>query len=141
MSALFHLYLCGRIAAEWLIKMKEPINLNIIDEEFYSTHFSLYSEEFEDRIYFYAECSRNPDARKKDAYYFLELFFSVGEYGAREFLIGVTLGNDAMDKKSLDYEIRTYLISQLDDDFPLLVQQYLKKEHLLEDWLDEQEGH
>ena len=50
--------------------MKEPINLNIIDEEFYSTHFSLYSEEFEDRIYFYAECSRNPDARKKDAYYF-----------------------------------------------------------------------
>lgn len=45
--------------------MKEPINLNIIDEEFYSTHFSLYSEEFEDRIYFYAECSRNPDARKK----------------------------------------------------------------------------
>lgn len=27
--------------------MKEPINLNIIDEEFYSTHFSLYSEEFE----------------------------------------------------------------------------------------------
>ena len=33
------------------------------------------------------------------------------------------------------------LISQLDDDFPLLVQQYLKKEHLLEDWLDEQEGH
>ena len=75
--------------------MKEPINLNIIDEEFYSTHFSLYSEEFEDRIYFYAECSRNPDARKKDAYYFLELFFSVGEYGAREFLIGVTLGNDA----------------------------------------------
>ena len=121
--------------------MKEPINLNIIDEEFYSTHFSLYSEEFEDRIYYYAECSRNPDARKKDAYYFLELFFSVGEYGAREFLIGVTLGNDAMDKKSLDYEIRTYLISQLDDDFPLLVQQYLKKEHLLEDWLDEQEGH
>ena len=46
-----------------------------------------------------------------------------------------------MDKKSLDYEIRTYLISQLDDDFPLLVQQYLEKEHLLEDWLDEQEGH
>ena len=64
--------------------MNEPYTIDIIDDEFYSTHFSLSSKAFEERIYLYAECSKNPDFRKQDDYYFLELFFSVGSYGARE---------------------------------------------------------
>ena len=31
MSALFHPYLCGRIAAEWLIKMKKSFALKNLD--------------------------------------------------------------------------------------------------------------
>ena len=58
--------------------MNEPYTIDIIDDEFYSTHFSLSSKAFEERIYLYAECSKNPDFRKQDDYYFLELFFSVG---------------------------------------------------------------
>ena len=58
--------------------MNEPYTIDIIDDEFYSTHFSLSSKAFEERIYLYAECSKNPDFRKQDDYYCLELFFSVG---------------------------------------------------------------
>ena len=106
--------------------MNEPYTIDIIDDEFYSTHFSLSSKAFEERIYLYAECSKNPDFRKQDDYYFLELFFSVGSYGAREFLVG------------LDHRIRSYLKAELDNDFSALVQQYLKKEQLMENWLNEQ---
>ena len=106
--------------------MNEPYTIDIIDDEFYSTHFSLSSKAFEERIYLYAECSKNPDFRKQDDYYFLELFFSVGSYGAREFLVGLNFGQAKMDKETLDH------------DFSALVQQYLKKEQLMENWLNEQ---
>ena len=46
--------------------MNEPYTIDIIDDEFYSTHFSLSSKAFEERIYLYAECSKNPDFRKQD---------------------------------------------------------------------------
>lgn len=89
--------------------MNEPYTIDIIDDEFYSTHFSLSSKAFEERIYLYAECSKNPDFRKQDDYYFLELFFSVGSYGAREFLVGLNFGQAKMDKETLDHRIRSYL--------------------------------
>ena len=113
------------------------VHLSIIDDEFYSTHFSLSSKAFEERIYLYAECSKNPDFRKQDDYYFLELFFSVGSYGAREFLVGLNFGQAKMDKETLDHRIRSYLKAELDNDFSALVQQYLKKEQLMENWLNE----
>ena len=118
--------------------MNEPYTIDIIDDEFYSTHFSLSSKAFEERIYLYAECSKNPDFRKQDDYYFLELFFSVGSYGAREFLVGLNFGQAKLDKETLDHRIRSYLKAELDNDFSALVQQYLKKEQLMENWLNEQ---
>ena len=75
---------------------------------------------------------------KQDDYYFLELFFSVGSYGAREFLVGLNFGQAKMDKETLDHRIRSYLKAELDNDFSALVQQYLKKEQLMENWLNEQ---
>ena len=117
--------------------MNEPYTIDIIDDEFYSTHFSLSSKAFEERIYLYAECSKNPDFRKQDDYYFLELFFSVGSYGAREFLVGLNFGQAKMDKETLDHRIRSYLKAELDNDFSALVQ-HLKKEQLMENWLNEQ---
>lgn len=120
--------------------MKEPYTIATIDEEFYSLHFTLFSKEFEDLIHFYAECSKNQDCHGADDYYYLELFFSVGDYGTRDFLIGLCFGHAAMDKEMLDREIRSYLNAELDDTFPELVTRFLKKEHLMEDWLSEQEG-
>ena len=43
-----------------------------------------------------------------------------------------------MDKETLDHRIRSYLKAELDNDFSALVQQYLKKEQLMENWLNEQ---
>lgn len=119
--------------------MREPYMVTSTHEEIYSSHFLLHSDEFDNQIYFYAECSKNSKYRGDDDYYYLELFFSVEEYGAREYLIGLYFGNDKMDKQSLDKEIQAYLVDQLDDTFPALVKQYLKKEQLLEIWLDNQE--
>lgn len=117
--------------------MKEPYTLAAIDEEYYSLHFDLFSNEFEKTIHFYAECSRNPDSRGDDDYYFLELFFSVDGYGSREHMTGVTFGRGAMDKERLDFEIRSFLNSMLDDSFSTDVALYLQKEHLIEKWMDE----
>ena len=73
---------------------------------------------------------KTPIFRKQDDYYFLELFFSVGSYGAREFLVGLNFGQAKMDKETLDHRIRSYLKAELDNDFSALVQQYLKKDSL-----------
>ena len=56
--------------------MNEPYTIDIIDDEFYSTHFSLSSKAFEERIYLYAECSKNPDFRKQDDYIFCDIFYA-----------------------------------------------------------------
>ena len=90
--------------------MNEPYTIDIIDDEFYSTHFSLSSKAFEERIYLYAECSKNPDFRKQDDYYFLELFFSVGSlWGAGIFGRAQFWFKPRLDKETLDHRIRSYL--------------------------------
>lgn len=100
--------------------MNEPYTIDIIDDEFYSTHFSLSSKAFEERIYLYAECSKNPDFRKQDDYYFLELFFSVGSYGAREFLVGLNFGQARWIKKRSIIESALILKLNLTTTFPPL---------------------
>ena len=55
-----------------------------------------------------------------------------------EFLVGLNFGQAKMDKETLDHRIRSYLKAELDNDFSALVQQYLKKEQLMENWLNEQ---
>lgn len=105
------------------------------EKEIYSSHFSLYLKDFTYPIFIYSECSKNVFSCGNNDYYSLELFFSVEEYGAREFLIGLNFGHKKMDKQSLDKEILAYLDTQLDDSFPVLIERYLKKEQLLEEWL------
>mgnify|MGYP000122729844 CR=1 FL=1 len=80
--------------------------------------FSLSSKAFEERIYLYAECSKNPDFRKQDDYYFLSWVFPPSAaMGAREFLVGLNFGQAKMDKETLDHRIRSYLKAELDNDF------------------------
>lgn len=58
--------------------------------------------------------------------------------GRGNFLVGLNFGQAKMDKETLDHRIRSYLKAELDNDFSALVQQYLKKEQLMENWLNEQ---
>ena len=81
---------------------------------------------------------KTPISANQDDYYFLELFFSVGQLMGRGIFGRAQFGQAKMDKETLDHRIRSYLKAELDNDFSALVQQYLKKEQLMENWLNEQ---
>lgn len=100
--------------------MNEPYTIDIIDDEFYSTHFSLSSKAFEERIYLYAECSKNPDFRKQDDYYFLELFSPSAAMGRGNFWSGSILVKPRWIKKRSIIESALILKLNLTTTFPPL---------------------
>ena len=73
--------------------------------DYYTSHYRVKHHAIDEPIHFVAECSINPDTTMTDAYYFVNLFFSVGQYEGILDLVG----------------------------------QYLKKESLMEEWLDNNE--
>lgn len=119
--------------------MSEVYSIIREDDLYYTSHYRVKYHALDDPIYFFAECSINPDTREPNSYYYLELFFSVGLYGNREHLIGLYFGDCSLGKEELDYEIRSYIISQLDEVFPDLIRHYLKKEALMDAQLDNED--
>ena len=91
----------------------------------------------ENSVEIIAECSKNEKATGNNDYYFLELLFSVDDYGTREPIVGLYFGSQNMNQEEIDTEVSAYILSQLDDTFHLLVKRYLLKERLMEDWLNE----
>ena len=91
----------------------------------------------ENSVEIIAECSKNEKATGNNDYYFLELLFSVDDYGTREPIVGLYFGSQNMNQEEIDTEVSAYILSQPDDTFHLLVKRYLLKERLMEDWLNE----
>ena len=58
-----------------------------------------------------------------------------------EFVVGLPFGYADMSKEEIEHEVSAYVRSQLDATFLGLVQNYLKKEHLMEEWLADQCPH
>lgn len=107
--------------------------------DYYTSHYRVKHHAIDEPIHFVAECSINPDTTMTDAYYFVNLFFSVGQYGDRAHLIGLYFGDSELSKEDLDVEIRSRILDQLEEGILDLVGQYLKKESLMEEWLDNNE--
>lgn len=85
-------------------------------------------------VYVYAECSKNQNRHVDSGYYYLEIFFCADNYPDREFVCGMLFGHADMSKEEIEHEISAYVQSQLDGTFLSLIQNYLKKEHLMEEW-------
>ena len=113
----------------------KPIYVEVVENDYYTSQFMVHSEDFpENPVYVYAECSRNKDDTL--GFYKLALFFSVGNYAAREHLIGVYFGDRKMEKSEIDQQIRAWVNNELSDSFVEFVKDYLTKESLFEEYLD-----
>lgn len=110
--------------------------LTNVENEIYCRQFTVKSRSLHNEdVSIIAECTKNRKAEGVDDYYYLALFFEVGSYGTRDFLIGTLFGHAGMTKSEVDKEIEDAILVQLDDTFPSLVHRYLKKEDLMENWL------
>ena len=57
---------------------------------------------------------------------------SIGNLGFRDFVIGTIFGNNAMSKSDIEAYVESYVSSQLDDTFYLLVQQMIHRNQVNE---------
>lgn len=112
------------------------------DDEIYCKRFKVSGTDVKGHhIYVYAECSKNQNRHADGGYYYLEIFFCADHYSDREFVVGLPFGYADMSKEEIEHEVSAYVRSQLDATFLGLVQNYLKKEHLMEEWLADQCPH
>ena len=112
----------------------KPFFVEVVENEYYTSRFMVHSEDFPDNpVCIYAECSRNKD--DTPGFYKLDIFFSVGDYAAREHLIGVCFGDRKMEKSEIDQQIKTWVNHELSSSFVECVKDYLAKECLFEDYL------
>lgn len=115
-----------------------PYRIEGIDAPIYAKRYVIQGPYLaENSVEIIAECSKNEKTTGNNDYYFLELFFSVDDYGTREPIVGLYFGSQNMNQEEIDTEVSAYILSQLDDTFHLLVKRYLLKERLMEDWLNE----
>ena len=115
-----------------------PYQIEGIDAPIYAKRYVIQGPYLtENSVEIIAECSKNEKATRNNDYYFLELFFSVDDYGTREPIVGLYFGSQNMNQEEIDTEVSAYILSQLDDTFHLLVKRYLLKERLMVDWLNE----
>lgn len=113
----------------------KPIYVEVVENDYYTSQFMVHSEDFpENPVCIYAECSRNKD--DTPGFYKLALFFSVGDYAAREHLIGLCFGDRKMEKSEIDQQIRAWVNNELSGPFVEFVKDYLTKERLFEEHLD-----
>ena len=112
------------------------------NDEIYCKRFKVSGPDVKGHhVYVYAECSKNPNRHADSGYYYLEIFFSADNYPDREFVCGMLFGHADMSKEEIEHEISAHVRRQLDGTFLSLVQNYLKKEHLMEEWLAGQYTH
>ena len=112
------------------------------DNEIYCKRFKVSGPDVKDHhVYAYAGCSKNQKSHANSSPYYLEIFFSADNYPDREFVVGLPFGHADMSKEEIEHEISVYVRSQLDGTFLSLIQNYLKKEHLMEEWLASQYPH
>ena len=108
-----------------------------VNKPVYSTCFSINSPALSGhQATIYAECSINAQFRGSNDYYFLELFLEVDSFGDRNHIVGLYFGSGQMSQETLDTEILSYVDSELNETFPVLVRRCILKEQLLEDWCD-----
>ena len=112
-----------------------------VEDDIYVRRYSI-SQPFVDTnpVAVCAMCSKNVK-RINNEEYFLEIFFSVDEYGDLEFLAGISFGKGPLDKKALDVEINKWVEHFVrEDSFPQLVGRYLKRMDLYEEWSENGES-
>lgn len=114
--------------------------LRLVQDEVYSRHYQLNPNMFNGhKVTLFAECSKNPDYQaNNDDRFLLEFHFSVDNYAPREHLVGFFIGREGMSKQEIDETIDRYAFDQVTDDFHPLVAQYLQKEFVWQNMLDEQ---
>ena len=118
--------------------MEMPYFIEMINSEIYTAQFVIHSKKLpECPVFIYSECSKNKEF--SSGYYELQLYFSVGNYPAREHLIGVNFGKEKMNRRAIDLEIRAWIEEELSNSFEECVKDYLKKEHLFEALLDSEQ--
>lgn len=102
--------------------------------DFYTRHYEL-SPEFTDglQVTVYTECYPNIE-RMNDHYYRLDIYFSADKIPVRDFVIGVSFGDDQLDKCNLDMEIDNWVRQIVaDGTFPKQIEDFMKEQRLLED--------
>lgn len=73
-------------------------------------------------------------------YYSLELYFSVDDYPTKDHIITVSFGSQKMEREEIDSEIDTWVRQYMDEVFVERIHLYIKKEELMEDYLDREEA-
>lgn len=114
----------------------QDILFSILDEDIYTRHYDVDSPAVSDKpIHIITECTKNPDPQISDDHFKLDIYFSVGNYGTRDHLIGVFFGYQGMTKAEIDETILDLVKSQFEDlNFGEVISGYLKKEELYENW-------
>lgn len=96
--------------------------------DYYTRHYEL-SPEFTNglQVTVYAECYSNIEGMN-DHYYRLDIYFSADKIPIRDFVIGVSFGNNQLDKDNLDMEIDNWVRQiAIEDTFFKQVEDYMKE--------------
>lgn len=84
----------------------------------------------------FALCTQNVE-HINDEYYWLDLYYSVDDFGTLDYLIGVSFGKRQMDQKSVDTEMDGMVEHMVTGpDFPMMLQDYLERQRIVEDALN-----
>ena len=113
--------------------MSHDILICRIDEPIYAKVYEVSGRPLNGHeVKIYAECEKNIDSTGQNDYYFLSLFFSVDDYGMRDYIIGVPFGKSDMSQKEIDNEVTKWITKTALDELPIDINMYLKKEELFE---------
>lgn len=105
-----------------------------ITSDYYTRRYELKPEVFKvlggKPVTIYAECSPNILGVNNEQY-FLEIYFSVDTFPYRYFIVGVTFGEEKMDKEQIDEELDSWVDETIKDkNFPKYLQDYMKHQKL-----------
>ena len=105
-----------------------------VDEEIYTRKYLIPAESIDCnmQVEISAECTRAEERDRTCGFYQLTLYLSAGDYGARDYVVGLFFGTEKMSRAEIDREIDSYVESQVDEGFPALVENYLRKEKMWE---------
>ena len=75
----------------------------------------------------HTECSESGEPANGRNHYYLEIFMSADNYGARKFLVGVLFGAGSMNKREVDAQIDWFVNGQVGQEcFSEDVREYLE---------------
>ena len=119
--------------------MSNPL-FSHVSSDYYTRSYKLDPAQFGGlSVTVLALCTQNAE-RINDEYYWLDLYYSIGEVGILDYLVGVSFGENQMDQKSVDNEMDDMVNHMVTDPgFPAMLQSYLNREKIIEDGLTREE--